>query len=39
MIAQNLATLEAAGYSITAEQLFDMSLLAEVYEENPELKG
>jgi ABC-type nitrate/sulfonate/bicarbonate transport system substrate-binding protein len=39
MIAQNLATLEAAGYTITAEQLFDMSLLAEVYEENPELKG
>ena len=39
MIAQNLATLESAGYTITAEQLFDMSLLAEVYEENPELKG
>ena len=39
MIAQNLATLKAAGYTITAEQLFDMSLLAEVYEENPELKG
>ncbi len=39
MIAQNLATLKAAGYSITAEQLFDLSLLAEVYEENPELKG
>jgi ABC-type nitrate/sulfonate/bicarbonate transport system substrate-binding protein len=39
MIALNLATLESAGYTITAEQLFDMSLLAEVYEENPELKG
>jgi hypothetical protein len=37
MIAQNLATLKAAGYEITAEQLFDMSLLAEVYEEHPEL--
>jgi ABC-type nitrate/sulfonate/bicarbonate transport system substrate-binding protein len=39
MIAQNLATLKASGYTITAEQLFDLSLLAEVYEENPELKG
>ena len=39
MIAQNLATLEAAGYTITADQLFDMSLLAEVYAENPDLKG
>jgi hypothetical protein len=39
MIAQNLATLEAAGYTITAEELFDLSLLAEVYEENPELKN
>ena len=35
--AQNIATLKAAGYEITAEQLFDMSLLAEVYAENPEL--
>ena len=39
MIAQNLATLKASGYTITADQLFDMSLLKEVYEENPELKG
>jgi ABC-type nitrate/sulfonate/bicarbonate transport system substrate-binding protein len=39
MIAQNLATLKAAGYTIAANQLFDMSLLKEVYEENPELKG
>ena len=38
MIAQNIATLKAAGFEITADQLFDMSLLAEVYEENPELK-
>lgn len=34
---QNIETLATAGYTITAEQLFDMSLLAEVYEENPEL--
>lgn len=37
MIALNLQTLKAAGYEITAEQLFDMSLLAEVYAENPDL--
>jgi ABC-type nitrate/sulfonate/bicarbonate transport system substrate-binding protein len=37
LIAQNLATLAAAGYTITADQLFDMSLLAEVYAENPDL--
>ena len=34
---QNIKTLAAAGYTITAEQLFDMSLLAEVYAEHPEL--
>jgi ABC-type nitrate/sulfonate/bicarbonate transport system substrate-binding protein len=37
MIALNLQTLKAAGYEITADQLFDMSLLAEVYAENPDL--
>lgn len=35
--ASNIATLASAGYQITAEQLFDMSLLAEVYAEHPEL--
>ncbi|MFM1784049.1 MAG: hypothetical protein RLZZ579_326 [Actinomycetota bacterium] len=35
--ASNIATLKSAGYEITAEQLFDMSLLAEVYAEHPEL--
>ena len=39
MIELNLATLKSAGYEITADQLFDMSLLKEVYEEHPELKG
>jgi ABC-type nitrate/sulfonate/bicarbonate transport system substrate-binding protein len=34
---QNIDTLAAAGYTITADQLFDMSLLAEVYAEHPEL--
>jgi ABC-type nitrate/sulfonate/bicarbonate transport system substrate-binding protein len=37
MQASNLATLASAGYVISAEQLFDMSLLAEVYEDHPEL--
>lgn len=35
--ALNIATLAAAGYTITADQLFDMSLLQEVYAEHPEL--
>jgi ABC-type nitrate/sulfonate/bicarbonate transport system substrate-binding protein len=34
---QNIQTLARAGYTITAAQLFDMSLLAEVYAEHPEL--
>lgn len=34
---QNIQTLARAGYTITADQLFDMSLLAEVYAEHPEL--
>jgi ABC-type nitrate/sulfonate/bicarbonate transport system substrate-binding protein len=33
----NVEILGLAGYEITAEQLFDMSLLAEVYAEHPEL--
>ncbi len=39
MIDLNLATLKSAGYVIKAEQLFDLSLLKEVYDENPDLKG
>ena len=34
---QNIQTLARAGYTITAAQLFDMSLLAELYAEHPEL--
>ncbi|MEY3561959.1 MAG: hypothetical protein RL068_1111 [Actinomycetota bacterium] len=34
---QNIDTLAAAGYTITSDQLFDMSLLDEVYAEHPEL--
>jgi ABC-type nitrate/sulfonate/bicarbonate transport system substrate-binding protein len=33
----SIETLAAAGVEIDAETLFDMSLLAEVYEENPDL--
>ncbi|GAA4770325.1 ABC transporter substrate-binding protein [Microbacterium gilvum] len=35
--AETIASLEGAGISVTADQLFDLSLLAEVYEENPDL--
>lgn len=34
---QSIDSLAAAGYEITAEQLFDLSLLDEVYAEHPEL--
>ena len=37
MQLSNIATLKAAGYEISAAQLFDMSLLSEVYAEHPEL--
>ncbi|MBD8044408.1 ABC transporter substrate-binding protein [Arthrobacter sp. Sa2BUA2] len=38
LIEDNLAILKLAGYDLAAEDIFDLSLLAEVYEENPELK-
>lgn len=34
---QTVETLAAAGITVEASDLFDLSLLAEVYEENPEL--
>ncbi|WP_324012916.1 ABC transporter substrate-binding protein [Microbacterium sp. JZ37] len=34
---RTIASLAGAGIDVTAEELFDMSLLAEVYEENPDL--
>jgi len=37
LIEQNMATLEAAGIDVTAEQLFDLSLLTELLQEKPEL--
>ncbi|MGX7681403.1 ABC transporter substrate-binding protein [Jatrophihabitans sp. DSM 45814] len=37
LIASNIKALALTGVSITADQLFDMSLLKEVYAENPDL--
>jgi ABC-type nitrate/sulfonate/bicarbonate transport system substrate-binding protein len=37
-IELNIATLALSGIDITADKLFDMSVLTEVYEENPDLK-
>lgn len=36
--AQTIASLKAAGIDLTEDQLFDTSLLDEVYSENPSLK-
>jgi ABC-type nitrate/sulfonate/bicarbonate transport system substrate-binding protein len=38
LVDETIATLKVAGISITKEKLFDLSLLAEVYKENPDLK-
>lgn len=38
LIDENIAALATAGIEITAEELFDMSVLEEVYAENPDLK-
>ncbi|SIR74316.1 ABC transporter substrate-binding protein [Williamsia sterculiae] len=38
LIAQNIEALAKAGYTIKADQIFDMSLIKEVYQENPDLK-
>ena len=35
--AETIASLKAAGIEVSADDLFDMSLLAEVYKEHPEL--
>lgn len=37
LVAQNIATLADSGLDITAEDLFDLSLLAEIYSARPEL--
>ncbi|NKX51497.1 ABC transporter substrate-binding protein, partial [Arthrobacter deserti] len=38
LMADNVEILKLAGYDLTAGQLFDTSLLEEVYAENPDLK-
>lgn len=37
LIAKNIATLNLGGTSVTSEQLFDLSVLTEVYRETPSL--
>ena len=37
LIAQNIAALQLGGTDVTAGQLFDLSVLAEVYQEDPSL--
>jgi ABC-type nitrate/sulfonate/bicarbonate transport system substrate-binding protein len=39
MVDANMASLSAAGIDVSAEDLFDTSLLDEVLAENPDLKG
>ena len=34
---QTIASLASSGFEVSAEDIFDLSLLDEVYEENPEL--
>lgn len=38
LLEEQISTLAKAGIEITAEQLFDMSVLEEMYAENPDLK-
>lgn len=39
LLQEQIATLAKAGIEVTAEQLFDMSVIEEVYAENPDLKS
>jgi hypothetical protein len=38
LLSENIDTLALAGIDITQDKLFDMSVLSEVYDENPDLK-
>jgi ABC-type nitrate/sulfonate/bicarbonate transport system substrate-binding protein len=38
VLEETMSTLNTAGIEIDAEELFDLSIINEVYEENPELK-
>lgn len=37
MVQDTLDSLKLIGYDVTADQIFDLSLVDEIYEENPEL--
>jgi ABC-type nitrate/sulfonate/bicarbonate transport system substrate-binding protein len=39
MIEDNIASIKASGIDISADDLFDTSLIDEVYQENPDLKN
>ena len=39
LLEETIATLALGGIDITADKLFDLSVLDEVYEENPDLKA
>jgi ABC-type nitrate/sulfonate/bicarbonate transport system substrate-binding protein len=39
MLAQNMATFEAAGIDVAQEDVFDLALLEELLAEKPEIKG
>jgi len=38
LVEENIKTLGIAGIDITADKLFDTSVIDEIYKENPELK-
>ncbi|WP_293787436.1 ABC transporter substrate-binding protein [uncultured Aeromicrobium sp.] len=38
LIAENVELLERAGYALTADDIFDLSVLEELYAEKPELR-
>jgi ABC-type nitrate/sulfonate/bicarbonate transport system substrate-binding protein len=37
LVEENIATLKIAGIAITADTLFDLSIIKEIYKENPKL--
>ncbi|TQS40185.1 ABC transporter substrate-binding protein [Cryptosporangium phraense] len=39
LIADNIKSLNTMGYPVKADDLFDLSLITEVYQENPDLKA
>jgi len=39
LLSETISTLALGGTTISQDQLFDMSLITEVYEENPDLKA